>query len=161
MKRILLGLAVTALLSSCAAQRPANAPMDEYLPFAGPPIDSFHFWNLYSWEPVGPYQVVIWPTPWEAYFVSVAPPCFDLGWTQRIGVTSTAGTVSHFESILVGHHERCLISEIRAIDVKRLQAARKQRSAERAAAKNGVAAPPRPPAPTPASASGTAASTAT
>ena len=155
MKRILLGLAVTALLQACAAQRPANAPMDEYLPFAGPPVDGFHFWNLYSWEPVGPYQVVIWPTPWEAYFVSVAQPCFDLGWTNRIGVTSTAGTVSHFESILVGHHERCQISEIRAIDVKRLQAARKQRAAERAATKNGFA----PPAGAPAAPTANAAST--
>ncbi len=148
MKNTLRVLAVAVLLAGCAAQRPANAPMDEYLPFAGPPIDSFHFWHLYSWEPVGPYQVVLWPTPWEAYFVTVAQPCTDLGWTNRIGVTSTVNTVSHFESILVGHHERCLITEIRAIDTKRLTAARKQRATEREAAKRGLP-PPSPVAPAP------------
>jgi hypothetical protein len=154
MRRILQVLAIAVLLGGCVSQRPASAALNEYLPYAGPPIDNFHFWQMYSWEAVGPYQVVLWATPWDAYFVTVQQPCFDLQWVQRIGVTSTAGTVSRFESLLLPHHERCPITEIRAIDTKQLKAARVAREAAR---KNGGVAPPpaaapaQPPAPPPAS----------
>ncbi len=151
MKRILIGLTAALLFAGCASTRPPGAALNEYLPFTGPPVDSFHFWNLYSWEAVGPYQVVLWATPWEAYFVTVASPCIDLEWTHRLGVSSTANTVSHFEFVLVGHQERCPILEIRAIDVKKLNAARKERSAAAKAGRPAVAVPPQPPpAPPPA-----------
>ena len=147
MKRLLTALAAAALLAGCATPRPYGAALDEYLPFAGPPIRDFHFWELYSWEAVGPYQIVLWATPWEAYFVTVAQPCINLEWAHRVGVTSTAGTVSHFESVLVGHGERCPIIEIRAIDTKQLRVARKQRAIERESArKGGAPAPATPPA---------------
>jgi len=146
MKRILIGLAATLAFAGCTTTRPPGAALNEYLPFTGPPVESFHFWNLYSWEAVGPYQVVLWATPWEAYFVTVASPCIDLEWTHRLGVSSTANTVSHFEYVLVGHQERCPILEIRPIDVKKLNAARKERAA---AQKAGVAVPPSPPPPAP------------
>src|SRR6267154_2407759 len=103
MRRILPVLAAAALFAGCATPRPYGAALDEYLPFTGPPIREFHFWELYSWEAVGPHQIVLWATPWEAYFVTVAQPCIHLEWAHRIGVTSTAGMVSHFESVLVGH----------------------------------------------------------
>jgi hypothetical protein len=162
MKRVLHLLAIAVLLGGCATQRPASAALNEYLPYAGPPIDSFHFWHMYSWEAVGPYQVVLWSTPWDAYFVTVQQPCIDLQWVQRVGVTSTAGTVSHFESLLLPHHERCPIMEIRAIDTKQLKAARVAREAAR---KNGGVAPPAaatppPPAATPPPSTPTASATA-
>ena len=149
MKRILPVLAAV-LLAGCVTPRPYAAALDEYLPFAGPPIQEFHFWELYSWEAVGPYHIVLWATPWEAYFVTVAQPCIDLEWAHRIGVTSTVGTVSHFEWVLVGHHERCPIIEIRAIDTKQLKAARKRRAIEHAAGKKDAAPPAaQPPAAVP------------
>ena len=149
MKRILTALATAILFTGCASQRPYGAALNEYLPFTGPPVREFHFWDLYSWEAVGPNQLVLWATPWEAYFVTVGSPCFDLEWTHRLGVTSTAGTVSHFEWILVGHHDRCQIIEIRPIDTKQLKVARKQRSFDNAAGKDGAppAAQPAPPPP--------------
>ena len=147
MKKVLTALAASALLAGCATTRPGGAPLNEYLPFTGPPVDSFHFWHLYSWEAVGPYHVVLWADPWTAYFVTVWSPCVDLEWAHHIAVTSTANTVSHFESVLLPHHERCPIQEIRPIDTKALKAAR----AAAAAARKGVAAPPpQPAAPAPA-----------
>ena len=140
MKRLLSALIASLLAASCAAQRPYGAALNEYLPYAGPPIDSFHFWHLYSWETVGPNQVVLWTYPWEAYFITVASPCVNLEWAQRIGVTSTANTVSHFESVILPHYERCPILEIRALDMKRLRAAR----AAESAARKGMAPAPAP-----------------
>ena len=158
MKRILPVLAAAVLLTGCATPRPYGAAMDEYLSFAGPPIHEFHFWDLYSWEAVGPNQLVLWSTPWEAYFVTVSSPCFDLEWTNRLGVTSTAGTVSHFEFVLVGHQDRCQIIEIRPIDTKQLKVARKQRAFDHAAGKEG-APPAAPPAAAPPAATAPAAAT--
>jgi hypothetical protein len=154
MKRLLSALAASLLAAACVAQRPNGPALNEYLPYAGPPIDSFHFWHLYSWETVGPYQVVLWATPWEAYFVTVASPCINLEWAHRIGVTSTANTVNHFEAIVLPHFERCPILEIRALDMKRLKAAR----AAQSAARKGMAPAP---APAPAPASPTQTSTTT
>ena len=152
MKRLLPILAATFLFTGCASQRPYGAALNEYLPFAGPPVKEFHFWDLYSWEAVGPAQLVLWATPWEAYFVTVGAPCINLEWTNHLGVTSTAGTVSHFEFVLVGHHERCQIIEIRPIDTKQLKVARKRRAVDHAAGKEGAppAAAPPPAASTPA-----------
>ena len=147
MRRILQVLAIAVLLGGCAGQRPAGAALNEYLPYAGPPIDNFHFFRpLYSWEAVGPYQVVLWTTPWDAFFVTVQQPCINLEWVQRVGVTSTGGTVSHFESLLLPHNERCPITEIRAIDTKKLKEARVAREAAR---KHGGVAPPPTAAPAP------------
>lgn len=149
MKRTLATvLAALLLASGCAGQRPSGAALNEYLPYAGPPIDSFHFWHLYSWEAVGPYHVVIWSDPWTAYFLTVWQPCVNLEFAHRIGLTSTANTVSHFEAVIVPHQERCPIQEIRPIDTKALKAAR-------AAARKGAAPAPAPapasaPAPAPA-----------
>jgi hypothetical protein len=137
-------LVLLALLGGCAGATRRNALLDEYLPYAGPPIDSFHFFRLDSWAVVGRYQVVIWVTPWEAYLVTVQSPCEQLAFTTRLAVTSTVNTISKFESILLRDHERCPVTEIRPIDLKAQKAAR---AAARAAAQGGTVAPP--PAPVP------------
>lgn len=143
MKRRLLSLLCVVLLAAgCSGlpRRPEGALLNEYLPFAGAPIDSFHFFRLDSWTVVGRYQLVIWVTPFEAYLLTVQSPCEQLWFTQRLAITSTLHTVSHFESVLLRDHERCLIQEIRPLDLKALKAAR---AAARAAAA-GTPVPPQP-----------------
>jgi hypothetical protein len=135
MKRVLTSLCCAALLiTGCTGlpRRPEGALLNEYLPFAGPPIDSFHFFRLDSWTVVGRYQLVIWATPFEAYLLTVQSPCEQLAFTQHVAVTSTLHTISHFESVLLRDHERCPIQEIRPLDLKAMKAAR---AAARAAAK--------------------------
>ena len=49
-------------------------------------------------------------------------PCDNLMFAHRIGLTSTASTVSaRFDSVKVGHHWRCPIQEIRPIDYQRMR----------------------------------------
>ena len=99
--------------------------LNEYLPYAGEPVDRFQFWDLQRWELVGDYKVVVWPRLNEAYLLTVDPPCQDLRWAQKIGVTSTANSVSkRFDSVLVGKF-KCRINEIRPIDYKKYLADRK------------------------------------
>ena len=115
-------LATSAFAQTAEKQEKA---LSEYLPYAGEPVDRFQFWDLQRWELVGEYKVVVWPRLNEAYLLTVDPPCQDLRWAQKIGVTSTANSVSKsFDSVVVGKF-KCRINEIRPIDYKKYLSDRK------------------------------------
>ena len=135
MLRAVQTAAVLVLLAGCSGvPRRGDAALDRYLPYAGPPVEQFHFYELDSWQAVAADRVVIWTDPFTAYLVRVRTPCTELAFTERLGVTSTVNTVSRLESIVPSHQNRCPIEEILPIDVKAMkadQAAR--RAAEQAA----------------------------
>ena len=135
MKRHLTAAAALSLLVACTTGAPRRgvSALEEYRPYIGPPVASVHFFTLDSWNSVDDRHVVIYTTFNTAYLVEVDPPCPELGFTDRLGVTSTVGTISHFESLVVRNHQRCLIGEIRPIDIKHMKA---DRAAERAAARH-------------------------
>lgn len=142
MRSLWTGLALLALLGACAGgpvQRHERTALNEYLPYAGPPVERFNFFRLDSWQSVGPLEVIIWSDAFTAYLVRVREPCTGLQFTNRIGVTSTVGTISRLESLVLRDHERCLIDEIRPIDLKQMKA---DRAAERAADRAEQAAKP-------------------
>jgi len=59
---------------------------------------------------------------YNAYLLKVMPPCEDLQFANRIGISSTTGTVySRLDSVIAGHW-RCQIAEIRKIDYQRMRA---------------------------------------
>ncbi len=125
--KAMLALFVLLLATSASAQTrdTQEKALSEYLPYAGEPVDRFQFWDLQRWELVGDYKVVVWPRLNEAYLLTVDPPCQDLPWAQKIGVTSTAHSVSkRFDSVVVGKF-KCRINEIRPIDYKKYLADRK------------------------------------
>jgi hypothetical protein len=52
---------------------------------------------------------------------TVRPPCENLQFAQRIGITHTGSTISsRFDAVLVDHW-RCQVSEIRSIDYLRMK----------------------------------------
>jgi hypothetical protein len=124
-------------LAACgtSASRREEAALTEYLPYTGAPIEEFHYFRLDGWQSLGDDRVVIWTSPSDAYMVTVEGPCTELGFTNRLGITSTFGTVSHFEALLVRGGQRCPIKEIRPINVKQLNADRAAERAERAKAR--------------------------
>jgi len=125
--------ALWALLAGCATTAPRGDPQrDEYLAYAGAPLEEFHFFRLYDWQRAGKDRVVLWTDPGQAYLVTVMPPCVELDFSEYLGVSSTVQTVSRFESLFPGHRERCPITEIRPLDVKRLAADRAAARAARA-----------------------------
>ena len=130
MRCLLLAAALMSLLAGCmgAAPRRGAAQLDDYLPYAGAPVEQFRFYTLDSWQALTADQVVIWSDPFTAYLVKVMGPCPELAFTDRLGVTSTVGAVSRFESIVPRHDVRCPIEQIRPIDLKKMkveQAARR------------------------------------
>ncbi len=124
---ILTSLAVVAaaLLTGCA-----TGPKLNYSEYAGEPVKSFYMSNFDGWSAVSRDQVVVWAGMNKAYLLSIDGYCPDLQFANTIAVTSTANTVDKFEKVIVGR-DRCLIREIRPLDVKQMKEDRKIMREER------------------------------
>lgn len=124
-KGLWMTVALVAALSACSsvpyAQRMAQRQA-AYAAAAGAPVRSFHFFNLYSWEPLGDDQVAIYTQVSRAWLLDVGP-CQNLQFTNAVGLTSFAGDVSvNFDKVLVGRgYPPCFISKIRPVDVAKLK----------------------------------------
>lgn len=141
--------AIAALLAGCGGiplHESDQEVRDRFNAYAGEPIDQFTWLSHFdSWQPVGRYDLVVFTNPSDAYLIKVFPPCANLQFANRIGVTSTADTVSsRFDSVIVrgafpGSADRCQIQEIRKVDYRRMRAdmrldAQRAREAKAAAA---------------------------
>jgi hypothetical protein len=116
----LLAVATAVLLTACASNR---VKLD-YSDYAGEPVRSFYMHDFNGWNAVSKDQVVVYSGMNKAYLLSLTGYCPDLQFAHTIAVTSTANTVDKFEKVIVGR-DRCLIKEIRPIDVKQMKADRK------------------------------------
>ena len=121
-----VSLLVAALLAAGCSGIPRRErdqeQLDRYLRYAGEPVDHITYLGHYdNWQSVSRYQLVLWTNINDAYLITVRPPCEDLQFAQRIGITQTASTISsRFDSVLVKHW-RCQISEIRPVDYLRMK----------------------------------------
>jgi hypothetical protein len=114
-----------ALLTGCASTlAKMNGPRLNYSEYAGEPVKSFYMANFDGWSAVSKDQIVVWSGLNKAYLLTITGYCPDLQFANAIAVTSTGNTVDRFEKVIVGR-DRCLISEIRPIDVKQMKADRK------------------------------------
>jgi hypothetical protein len=114
-----------ALLTGCAVLTGcATGPKLNYSEYAGEPVKSFYMSNFDGWSAVSKDQLVVWAGMNKAYLLKIEGYCPDLQFANAIAVTSTANTVDKFEKVIVGR-DRCLINEIRPLDVKQLKEDRK------------------------------------
>jgi hypothetical protein len=122
----LLCVAMTLLGVACSGipQRKSDQQLrEQYLQYAGTPIDHFTYLSRYdSWRALSRTQLVVWTTMNDAYLLTVREPCINLQFTQRIGLSSTAGTVSNGLDFVLVDHDRCQITEIRPVDYKKMRA---------------------------------------
>ena len=118
-------LLAATLLAGCASTlAKLNGPKLDYTEYAGEPVKSFYMSNFDGWSAINKDQLVVWSGMNKAYLIKVAGYCPDLEFANAIAVTSTGNTVDRFEKVIVGR-DRCLISEIRPIDVKQMKEDRK------------------------------------
>jgi hypothetical protein len=118
-------VSAAGLLAGCASTlAKLNGPKLDYTEYAGEPVKSFYLGNFDGWSAVSKDQLVVWSGMNKAYLLKVVGYCPDLQFANAIGVTSTANTVDKFEKVIVGR-DRCLINEIRPIDVKQMKEDRK------------------------------------
>jgi len=120
-------LLAAAVLSACSgmprreSDQEALARVEQY---AGAPISDFQTYSHFdSWSVVDDNHVLIQTGPRDAYLVKVIPPCLNLPFATRIGVTSRfPHTVqAGFDSIRVGH-ESCRILQIRPVNYRQMRA---------------------------------------
>jgi hypothetical protein len=122
---LVIALLAGALSSGCASTlAKMNGPKLNYSEYAGEPVKSFYMNNFDGWSAVSKDQLVVWSGINQAYLITVNGYCPDLQFANTIAVTSTANTVDRFEKVIVGR-DRCLISEIRPLDVKQMKEDRK------------------------------------
>lgn len=133
-KRVLLAGIAAAVVAGCSsvpyAQRLAERQA-AYTAAAGAPVNHFSFFvPMWSWEPLGSDQVVVYTKPKEAWLLDV-PGCTELPYANAIGVTSNIHQVSiNFDKVVTGRNElACTIRQIRPVDVAKLRTLqREQRS---------------------------------
>jgi hypothetical protein len=125
-----VALLLVSACSGIARRQDGQSQLDRYLQYAGAPVDHFTYLGRYdSWQALSRNQLVVWTSMNDAYLLTVADICPDLQFTQRIGVSSTGGSVSRLEAVSFDH-QRCPISEIRPVDYRKMR---------RDAARNGDA----------------------
>lgn len=108
--------------------------LDRYLRYAKAPVDHITTLGHYdSWQAVGPYQVVLWANINDAYLITVSPPCENLEFAQRIGLTRSTDTIYARLDAIVVKHWRCQITEIRPIDYMQMRQDQRTEKAQQAA----------------------------
>jgi hypothetical protein len=128
---LLLAAILTASCSGIPRRERDQDQLERYRRYAKAPVVHITILGHYdNWQAVGQYEVVLWANINDAYRITVSPPCENLQFAQRIGLTRTADTIYARLDAIVVKHWRCQITEIRPIDY--LQMRRDQR-AEKAA----------------------------
>ncbi|AIF46739.1 DUF6491 family protein [Dyella japonica] len=128
-KTVLAAVAVVAALSGCARvgadyTSRMDARRQAYAAAAGTPVNSFHYFSLWSWEPLSDRQLAVYTRANEAWLIDLDGRCSNLEFTNHIGLTSSASEVSvKFDRVLTGPQDApCFIKQIRPVDLKQLNA---------------------------------------
>lgn len=125
--RVSMALVLVALLAACSGVPYAKRQQQRqaaYLAAAGAPVRSFRFFTpLWSWEPLGDTQLVVYTRPDKAWLLDVDGACRNLEFTNAIGLTSNLNEVSvNFDKVLTGRRDfPCTIKRIRPVDMARLK----------------------------------------
>jgi Family of unknown function (DUF6491) len=129
MKTLTAILLAGVLASGCATtgsgieRTQGEQLFDKYEPYLGEPVKSFTALQKDSWQPISRTQLVLWTTINDAYLLTVTGNCSQLPFAQAVGVTSTTSQISTLDSVLV-RGDRCPITQIQPIDVRRMKADR-------------------------------------
>lgn len=131
-KYLMTGCLVAGVLAACSSvpyARRLSERQAAYAAAAGAPVRSFRFYgSMWSWEPLGSDQLVVYTRPNIAWLLDVSR-CMELEYANAIGLTSTLNEVSvRFDKVITGRRDfPCTIMQIRPIDVSHLKATLKQR----------------------------------
>ena len=97
---------------------------EQFLQFAGPPVDRFTWiGRYYAFTVLGKQQVVVWTTINDAYLLTVTAPCVGLDFVNGIHFTSSARTVTRGVDGLLVDGQKCFITEIRPVDYRAMKKA--------------------------------------
>lgn len=123
--RKLVAVLAALIVSACSGIPQRTSDQEElarYQQYAGEPVSSISYLGRYdSWRPLGRDHLVIWTGVNEAYLLTIAGPCNDLPFANRVAIKSTGATLSRGDSVIIGRGQRCLITELRPIDYRKMK----------------------------------------
>lgn len=126
-KPLLVALAVIAALSACTRvgkdyTARMQARQQAYVAAAGEPVSTFHYFSLWSWEPLSDNALAVYTRSNEAWLLDLDGHCRNLEFTNHIALTSSASEVSaKFDRVITGGADApCFIKQIRPVDVAKL-----------------------------------------
>jgi hypothetical protein len=125
-RRAAIGVALT-VLAGCSTGIPVRQDPEQvrsrYEAYAGASIDHFTWLGRYDgWEALSADELVLFASVNNAYLLKVSPPCNDLRGAERVGFTSTGGSVYARLDSLTTRSWRCRILQIRKLDYRRMKA---------------------------------------
>jgi hypothetical protein len=125
MNRSALAVVAALLLSACAGipkRTSDQEDLERYRQYAGEPINSISYLGRYDgWRPLGRDNLVIWTGINDAYLLTIAGPCNDLPFVNRIAIKNRGATLDRGDSVIVGRNQRCWITEIRPVDYRKMK----------------------------------------
>jgi len=138
-----------ALAAGCstllaAPSNPADVQrLAEVSAVAGPPVASFRFMRMSSFEPIGLADVLIFTTPREAWLLHLDGQCRNLDFDPFVGLTSHMHRVSSgFDSVMVRDNPiPCRIEQIRPVDASVLRRIDREKKAANQPAEGALPAP--------------------
>lgn len=119
-------LAAVVALAACSGipRHESSAQLlARYTAYAGAPVSELRTYSPFdSWSSIDDRHVLIQTGIRDAYLLTVAPPCINLPFANRLALTSRfPHTVSSgFNSIRV-ERESCRITEIRPVNYRQLR----------------------------------------
>jgi hypothetical protein len=123
--KTIVAVAATLIVSACAGipkRTTDTEELERFQQYAGEPVSSINYLGRYdSWRPLGRDNLAIWTGINEAYLLTIAGPCNDLPWANRIAIKSRGPTLSRGDTVIVGRGERCMITELRPIDYRKMK----------------------------------------
>lgn len=99
---------------------------------AGPPVTSFRYMRMSSYEPIGLSHLLVFTGPREAWLLDLDGPCRMLDFGPFMGLTSHMNRVStEIDSVRVRDNPiPCRIVQIRPVDSARLRHSDSERKAQ-------------------------------
>ena len=123
--RTFVAVLAALILGACAGIPKRTSDEEDlarYMQYAGEPVSSISYLGRYDgWRPLGRDNLVIFTSPTEAYLLTIAGPCNDLPFANRVAIESRGSTLSRGDSVIVGRGQRCLITELRPIDYRKMK----------------------------------------
>lgn len=118
MKTFLAPLLIGTLVAGLAVGSNAHAARSDHSIWVG------SYGSISNWRAVARDEVILWNGPSRAYLVKVWRPTGSaLRFSDTIGVTTTAGRITKFDSVLV-RGQRLPIKQIQRIDAQVAKAMR-------------------------------------
>lgn len=123
--RAWVAIAAALIVSACAGipQRTTDQEdLERYRQYAGEPVSSVTTFGRYdSWRALGRDHLVVWTGINDAYLLTIAGPCNELPFATRIAIKTRGSTLDRGDSVILGRNQRCMITEIRPVDYRKMK----------------------------------------